>query len=164
MRFGLRPSRPRDIDVTVPRGGGRAQRAGMLVHRSRDMERGRWKGIPVTTPSQALRDAGLARHELYRALEAADRQGRSLDRSLLPRDVVDLQRAVHGRTRSDTEAAFILLCHDHGLKLPRVNHRLNGFLTDFHWRDERLVTTSTTGWRSSSGRCWPRRRRSRRDC
>lgn len=28
---------------------------------------------------------------------------------------------------------------DHGLKLPRANHRLNAFETDFHWRDGGLV-------------------------
>ena len=66
----------------------------------------------MTTPTQALRDAPLKRHELYRALEEADRRRLRVDRSRLRTDVVELQRAVAGRTRSDTEAAFVLLCHD----------------------------------------------------
>lgn len=50
-----------------------------------------------------------------------------------------LQRRVKGRTRSDTEARFLFLLHEHGLELPLVNHHLNGFETDFHWPGRRLV-------------------------
>ena len=106
MLYGLRPSVPCDIDVTVPRGGGRSVRDGIVVHRSRDLLTTRWRGIPVTTPTQALRDAPLQRHELYRALEQADLLGLAVDRTQLPRDVANLQKRVRGRTRSDTEAAF----------------------------------------------------------
>jgi very-short-patch-repair endonuclease len=139
MLLGLRPFAAGDIHVTVPRGGGRSVRDGIVVHRSRDLERSRQLGIPITSPTQALRDAPLARHELYRALEKADRQGLAIDRSQLAADVVDVQLRVRGRTRSDTEAAFVLLCRDHGLKLPLVNHRLNRCEVDFHWRDAGLV-------------------------
>lgn len=139
MLYGLRPSVPCDIDVTVPRGGGRSVRDGIVVHRSRDLLTTRWRGIPVTTPTQALRDAPLQRHELYRALEQADLLGLAVDRTQLPRDVANLQKRVRGRTRSDTEAAFVLLCHDRGLKVPLVNHRLNRCETDFHWRRAGLV-------------------------
>ena len=139
MHYGLRPSAPGDIDVTVARGGGRSARDGIAVHRSCDLVRTRWRGIPVTTVTQALRDAPLRRHELYRALEQADRLGLPVDRVQLPGDVADLQRRVTGRTRSDTEAAFVLLCHDRGLELPLVNLRLNGCITDFHWHRAGLV-------------------------
>lgn len=139
MLYGLRPYEARDIDVTVPRGGGRSARVGIVVHRSRDLRRGRRHGVPVTTPTQALRDAPLKRHELFRALEEADRRALRIDRSVLPGDIAELQRRIRGRTRSDTEAAFVVLCHDHALKLPLVNHRLNGCETDFHWRAAGLV-------------------------
>jgi very-short-patch-repair endonuclease len=138
--LGLRPFRAGDIDVSVPSRGGRAERDGIQIHRRRnDFGVTRRRGIPVTDPTTSLCDAELRRHELYRALEEADRRGLRIDRDRLRGDVSAVQRAVVGRTRSDTEAAFVLLCHDDGLKLPRVNHQLNGIEADFHWRAAGLV-------------------------
>jgi very-short-patch-repair endonuclease len=136
----LRPFKAGDIDVSVPSRGGRAEREGISIHRRRNgFGVTRRHGIPVTDPTTTLCDAQLPRHELYRALEKADRLGVRVDRDRLRSDVSAVQRAVAGRTRSDTEAAFVLLCHDNGLKVPRVNHYLNGVETDFHWHDSRLV-------------------------
>lgn len=135
--LGLRPWEPGPIHVSVPRGGGRATRDGLVIHRRLGFEAGACEGIPVTSPAQSLLDADLPPHELYRALEECDRRG---FRPPLPLGAIgSLQQTVAGRTRSDAEARFIVLCHERGLKLPRVNHRLNGFETDFHWRDARLV-------------------------
>ena len=135
--LGLRPWEPGPIHLSVPRGGGRAARDGLLIHRRLGFEAGSFEGIPVTSPAQSLLDADLQPHELYRAIEAAEKRQLPLT---LPRDeMFQLRKRVHGRTRSDAEARFLVLCHERGLKLPRVNHRLNGFETDFHWRDARLV-------------------------
>ena len=135
MLLGLRPFRPGDIHVSYV-GGHRDPRPGLIPHRRRAMDAGTFDGIPVTSPTQSLVDADLEPHELYRALEEAE--GR-YPLTLPPSDVVRLKRAIRGRTRSDTEAAFLWLCHDRRLPLPLVNQRLNGFETDFHWPERRLV-------------------------
>jgi very-short-patch-repair endonuclease len=138
MLLGLRPYVPGDIHVSHI-GGGRGQRPGLRTHRRRELDVGTCNGIPVTSPTQSLRDANLKPYELYRALEEADRRTLHIDRTHLLKDVVHTQQAVKGRTRSDAEARFILLCHDHKLPLPLVNHQLNGIETDFHWPRDRIV-------------------------
>ena len=136
MLLELRPFAPGDIHVSFT-GGGRDRRVGVHPHRRRHMETGTCHGIPVTSPNQSLRDADLPPHELYRALEQAEKRGYSTS---LPLDaVVRLKQTIKGRTRSDTEARFLWLCHERRLPLPRVNHVLNGFETDFHWPHDRLV-------------------------
>jgi hypothetical protein len=142
---GMRPWKPSDIDVTAPNINGRVERTGVRLHRTRGpLERTTVRNIPVVTPTRALLDAGLERHELYRAIENANRQWLPLD---LPRlrespsrkEVFHVYDNVKGTTKSDTEAAFLFLCHDHGIALPRVNHRLNRCEADFHWPDSQLV-------------------------
>jgi very-short-patch-repair endonuclease len=135
--LGLRPHPPGDIHVSVPRGGGRSDRFGIQMHRRLRFEWVRVGPFRVTSPTQCLVDAGLKPHELYRALEEAEARGYPLTLPLS--DVVRLKRAVEGRTRSDTEARFILLCHEERLPLPLVNHILNGYEADFHWPDRRIV-------------------------
>ena len=131
----LRPLEPGPIHVSVPRGGGRSRRGGLEIHRRLELRVGSCKGIPVTSAAQSLLDADLELHQRYRALEECEKRGLATS----PSDALDLRRRVHGRTRSDAEARFIVLCHEHGLKLPRVNHRLHGYEADFHWRPARLV-------------------------
>jgi very-short-patch-repair endonuclease len=135
MLLELRPFKPGDIHVSVLGAGARSKRDGTILHRRRHMETGTCHGIPVTSPAQSLKDADLPPHELYRALEKAGGHLPSLPLNA----VVRLQQAIHGKTRSDTEARFIVLCHERGLPLPHVNQHLNGFETDFHWPRERLV-------------------------
>jgi very-short-patch-repair endonuclease len=138
MLMGLRPTRPGDIHVTTPRRGGPAQRDGIIPHRPRQApELWAFRNVPVTSPTQSLLDAELKPHELYRALEQAEK--RHIPVSLPPSEITALKQRVTGYTRSDTEAAFLLLCHDNGLPLPLVNQYLNGFETDFHWPQLRLV-------------------------
>ena len=135
--LGLRPWEPGPIHVSIPRGGGRSARDGLVIHRRLRFESGTKDGVSVTSPSQTLRDAGLLPHQLYRAIEEAEKRRYPLTRPLDP--IFDLRRSVRGRTRSEAEARFIVLCHERGLTLPRVNHHLNGFESDFHWRAARLV-------------------------
>ena len=135
----LRPFKPGDIHVAHA-GGGRAQRDGLILHRRTHDERWTYKNIPCVSPTRALAEAGLEPHELYRALDLAEQRGVAIDHPSLPlNDVVRLKQAIHGRTRSEAEAKFILLCHDHGLPLPQVNQHLNGYETDFHWPELQLV-------------------------
>jgi len=150
MLLGLRPQLPGEIHVSVPGRDGAAQRDGLIVHRPRrSLDTGHCQGIPVTSPTQSLRDAGPKPYELYRAIEEAERRGYRLNLPL--NDVVRLKQAVRGRTRSDAEAKFLLLCHHHGIDLPLVNHRINGIEADFHWPHRRLVV-EVDGWEFHSER------------
>jgi very-short-patch-repair endonuclease len=134
--LGLRPYQPGQIHVSVPRVGGRRKREGIQVHRSRQMDVGTCRGIPCTSPSQSLRDADLGPFELYRALEEAeDHQPLTLP----PNDVVRLHAQVRGRTRSDAEAAALVLMAQAGVTLPKVNHHVNGIEADFHWPEPKLI-------------------------
>ena len=154
----LRPHKPGDIHVSHA-GGGRAQRDGLILHRRSHDEHWIYKGIPTVSPTRALQDADLKPHELYRALDLADERQIPIHLSL--NDVVRLNASVRGRTRSEAEAKFIVLCHDHGLPLPHVNRYLNGFETDFHWPDQRLVV-EVDGWEHHRERAAFNRDRHRR--
>jgi very-short-patch-repair endonuclease len=143
MLLGLLPREDGDIHVSVPGYGGRRDRDGLRIHRQAALDAGRCMGVPVTSPSQALNDADLERHELYRALEEAEERNYHLTLPL--NEVVRLQRAVQGRTRSNAEAQFLLLCHDNGIRLPQVNHRVNGIEADFQWPEHRVVL-EVDGW------------------
>ena len=141
----LRPFKPGGIHVSHT-GGGRAQRDGLILHRRDYDEHWTYKNIPCVSPTRALAEADLEPHELYRALDIAQRRGIPVNDQILSlKDVVRLRRTVKGLTRSEAEAKFILLCHEWGLPLPLVNHHLNGFETDFHWPDLGLVV-EVDGW------------------
>ena len=143
MLHGLRPYQPYRIHVSVPGRAGRAERMAIVVHKPQEVRFERLRGLPITSPTQSLKDADLQPYELYRALEEAEERNSHLTLPL--NDVVRLKQAVHGRTRSDAEARFILLCHEHKLPLPLVNHQLNGIEADFHWPYARLVL-EVDGW------------------
>ena len=140
----LRPMKAGDIHVTLPRRGGTIARDGVVYHRPRiPPEVWDYKKVPVASPSRALVDADLKPHELYRALDLAEE--RRIHLTLPLNDVVRLHQTVHGRTRSEAEALFVWRCHEWGFPLPQVNQYLNGFETDFHWPELRLVV-EVDGW------------------
>jgi hypothetical protein len=143
MLLGLRPQAPGDIHVSVPGNSGRAEREGLKIHRRVRLDVGDCQGIPVTSPTQSLRDADLAPHELYRAMEAAEKLGYPLTLPL--DDIVRLKQAVKGYTRSDAEARALILMARNGIELPLVNHHVNGIEADFHWPRARIVL-EVDGW------------------
>lgn len=140
--FGLRPYQPDEIHVSVPRRGGRRERQGIRVHRRTRMETGTFNGIPVTSPTQSLRDANLAPFELYRAVEEAERSNHPIN---LLDAVVRLKQAVRGTTRSDAEAQALIVMSRAGVELPLVNRVVNGIEADFHWPGKGLVL-EVDGW------------------
>jgi len=143
MLMELRPFEAHDIHVSYT-GGGRRGHAGTVPHRRRRMETGHWNEvIPVTSPSQSIKDADLPPHEQYRAIETAQQNGHELTLPLSA--VVRLRSTVRGTTRSDAEARLLLLVAEQGWPLPLVNHYLNGVEADFHWPHERLVV-EVDGW------------------
>jgi very-short-patch-repair endonuclease len=144
MVLGLLPYEAADIYVTVEGRAGRRDRQGLVFHRPTGrIDAGTAHGIPVTSPTQSLQHAGLERDELYRALDLAELLGHPV--SLPLTEITALHQRVRGRTKSIAEARFVLLCHDHGIPLPHVNHHLNGFETDFHWPHAKLVV-EVDGW------------------
>ena len=143
MLLGLLPHEPGDVHVSVPGYSGRRRRDGIEVHRLARLAAGTCLGIPVTSPTQALKDAKLPRHLLYRALEEAEK--RRYDLTLPLDDVLRLKQATRGYTRSPAEAEALLVLADHGIELPLVNHRLNGVEADFHWPRARVVL-EVDGW------------------
>jgi len=96
------------------------------------------RGIPVTTPSRTIADLreAIATHRSGafsdRELRKAIRQANVLGLPLASRDA-------KVRTRSDLEADFLRLCRHYRLRRPEVNVRIDSYLVDFLWREERLV-------------------------
>lgn len=128
-------------DVIVCGYGGRARRAGILVHRSltltsRDVTLHR--GIPVTTPARTITDlreaistrrsGAISGREMRKAIRQANVLGLPID----PKDA-------KVRTRSDLEGDFLRLCRRHRLPPPEVNVRIGPYLVDFLWRERRFV-------------------------
>jgi hypothetical protein len=75
--WGIRRSATARIEVTVPGTGGRRRRAGLTIHRARDLRTGEvdvHRGIPVTSPARTLLDlaAVLDERGLERALDRAE--------------------------------------------------------------------------------------------
>lgn len=128
-------------DVLVAGNGGRSQRRGIRVHRSRSLHLSDVtlrRGIPVTTPTRTIADlrnstavghrGALSARELRKTIRQADVAGLPI-RESTPRD----------GTRSDLERNFLRLCRRHRLPPPEVNVRIDRYLVDFLWRGSKLV-------------------------
>jgi very-short-patch-repair endonuclease len=155
--WGLRHSPSGQVEVIVPRTGGRS-RGGIHVHATRSLdpsEVAACEGIPCTTPARTLVDlaAILNRRQLRRALE------RSMELRLFDRAAVDaaLERARGRRgtgvlrsllaglpdepppVRRELERRFLELVRDMDLPMPVVNARVGDYEVDFHWPERRLI-------------------------
>jgi very-short-patch-repair endonuclease len=133
------------VDITVPAGGGRAQRNGIRLHRSRTLSLSDCtlrQGIPVTTPARTLQDLRhvLPRTQFAQAVRQASFHGLSVGNDI-PTD----------HTRSELEARFLALLRRHRLPQPEVNVQVDRFVVDFLWRPQRLVV-ELDGWQSHRGR------------
>jgi very-short-patch-repair endonuclease len=129
------------IDVTIAQDSGRAARQGIRLHRSRTLSPAdvtRRARIPVTKPARTLAD--LRRTIPSRQFAAALRQAEFLG---LPLD----DRVTQDHTRSELESRFLSICRRHRLPQPEVNVRVDCFVVDFLWRDERLIV-ELDGWQS----------------
>jgi very-short-patch-repair endonuclease len=160
----LRASAAVIVDVTVPGSGGRRTRAGLRVHRARnvDGQTTTHDGIPVTTPARTILDlaAILQRRPLERMLDNAE-NARLTDVPSLEalarakpshRGASRLVEALNTHTpgttvtKSDLEERFLALCDDHGLPRPRVNQWVAHLEVDFLFAEARLVV-ETDGYR-----------------
>jgi len=153
--------------------GGRSRRAGLVVHRSRALPRGhvtQHDRIPVTTVARTLSDlagavepAALARAveaaEALRLLDVPAALEASAGRPGAAR-LATLLAAEPAHTRSDFEAAMIVLCDRHGIEPPRTNVVVAGHLVDCHWPAQRVVA-ELDSWRFHNTRAAFERDRAR---
>jgi very-short-patch-repair endonuclease len=138
------------VDVTVPPGG-RSDRAGIRIHRSRTLLPSPGVrtpttlrlNIPVTTPTRTLAD--LERCVPAQHLARAHRQAEVLG---LPLEEASTASAA---PHTELERRFLALCRRHRLPEPEVNVPVGAYLPDFLWRDARLIA-ETDGYAFHSGR------------
>jgi very-short-patch-repair endonuclease len=139
----LRPIRG-PIDLTVAAAVRRNPGPGLLIHRSRTLSSSqvaKRHGIAVTTPARTIEDIRIAvePYLFRRALRQAELAGHRVPHLSATR-----------RSRSDLELLFLALCNEHGLPRPLVNHRVYGYLVDFHWPEHRLAV-ETDSWEYHRG-------------
>jgi very-short-patch-repair endonuclease len=153
----LRASAATRTDVTVRRSG-RAQRAGLRIHRPRTLsaeEITTHEGIPVTTPARTILDlaATLQRRRLERLLDQAETTRVTDVPSLIAMARAHPGHRGAGRllatlgthrtgttmTRSELEERLLRLCREHDLPLPMINERVAGLEVDVLFADARLV-------------------------
>jgi very-short-patch-repair endonuclease len=146
-----------DIEVIVPRAGGRRRR-GITVHGTRSLcptEIGLCEHIPCTTPARTLVDlaAVLDRRRLRRALERSIElrlfdgvvMGAALERSRgrrgtgVLRELLAALRDEPAPTRTELERLFLELVRELGLPMPVVNAYVGAYQVDFHWPRHRLI-------------------------
>jgi predicted transcriptional regulator of viral defense system len=149
--LGLLDSRPSINHISTPRGC--RSRKGFRVHARRDLARIWHKGLPATSVAQTLLDFAataspdrvrfaLANADYHALLDLAaieellgqGRPGTTTLRAALKRHQPRL-----ALTRSALERAFIEFCETNQIPLPEVNVRVEGWLVDAVWRDQRVV-------------------------
>lgn len=149
--LGLLKYPPREIVVSTPRRV--RDHANIRVHGRRHLERHWHRGLPITSPSQALLDfAATGPAKLLRlALANADYHGllnlgaiqriigRGIDGSAALRDALAIHLPQLAHTRSDGEVDLLLFCETHDIPIPEVNVYVHGHLIDALWREQRLV-------------------------
>ena len=149
--LGLISYLPDTTHVTSPRR--RRSRVGVRVHRARDFDRVRHRGLPVTPVARTLVDfAAIAPLEQVRkAVAEADymrildldgidviaRRGRA-GSARLKRALV-LHRPQYAQTLSPLEDRFLDLCSLHRLPFPEVNMIVADHKVDALWRRQRVI-------------------------
>ena len=156
----IREAETARTEVTIAPGSGR-RRPGIVIHRSplppehmttRD-------GIPATTPDRTLIDLSRQIHpdELARALRETFHRRLitlpSLQRALDHRPSRPLTRQIQAfaDTRSHLEDDFMRLLDRHGIPRPLTQQRVETYVVDFLWPEDRLVV-ETDGWESHGTR------------
>jgi very-short-patch-repair endonuclease len=154
--LGLLKYPPKQICVSTPRRVN--NRANIVIHGRRQLERIWRDGLPVTRPSQTILDfAATERTDLLRfVLANADYHG-MLDASTLAevsgvagapalRDALKIHLPELARTRSRGERLLVAFCQAHDLPIPEVNVYVQGWLVDAHWPTAKLIV-EIDGWR-----------------
>ncbi len=149
--LGLLKYAPKEIHVSTPR---RVRNYDNIVlHGRRTLERVLHKGLPITTPSQAILDfAATGTHDLLRlvlanaeyqglldvdALNASTGQGVNGTRAL--RNAIRIHLPALALTRSVIERLLLLLCERFGLPIPLVNVYIGDWLVDAVWPPAKVI-------------------------
>jgi hypothetical protein len=150
----LRQSNSAYIDVTVPSRNGRKRQPGIRLHRSGRLppdEVTVKDGIPVTTVARTLLDLAdvLQRQALKRVITEAEYLNlfdlaaiNAVVQNNPGRRGAKLIGAIGGaghRTRSKLEDRFLALLERHAVEEPETGTWIEGYETDFLWRDAHLV-------------------------
>jgi very-short-patch-repair endonuclease len=149
--FGFLEGTPRLLHVCTPRH--RRSLKNVRVHARRSVKRMWHKGLPVTTPAQALLDiaAQVRFKELRRALAAAEYLklvtlhdveavlGRGRPGSAALRAALDCHRPQLAKSKSRLEEKLIFLCERGSLTQPEVNVWVAGWLVDAVWFEQEVV-------------------------
>jgi very-short-patch-repair endonuclease len=154
--WGIVDEHPERVDVTIP-GRARAQRKGIRVHSTSELERREIRireGMPFTAPARTLLDlaAVIGRRQLRWALEEARGHRIVRNRDLLPllarfprRRGTRALRALLAEdrppaiTRSEAERRMLELIERAELPSPAVNVEVAGHRVDLYWPEQRLV-------------------------
>jgi very-short-patch-repair endonuclease len=149
--WGLVNPDPPTIHISTAEG--RASIDSVVVHQPRELERARYRGLPLTTVPRTLLDVaatapfdklrrvladaefrGLLRME---ALDTVLRRGRPGSAAL--RRARDMHQPALARTLSKLEEKFVELCERHAIPTPEVNAKICGLMVDAVWRPERVA-------------------------
>jgi hypothetical protein len=149
--FGLLRYAPNQIFVGTPRQV--QDYRGIVVHGQRTIDRIMHRGLPTTTPSQAILDyAATARTDLLRfVLANAEYEGlldiRKLQsltgRGIAGSHAVNEALKIHlpqlAHTRSRGERLMLIICQAGDVPIPQTNVKVNGWLVDAYWPHARLI-------------------------
>lgn len=159
--WGLLPSCPQTIDVTVPQHGGK--RAGIALHHSSTLvpeEHGKFGPIPASALPRTLLDlaATTSPRLTWNAVDRAERRGRldlteidaMLTRRRGHRGAERLRKALTiyrepGFYRARSERLLRRLVKKAGLSQPLINTWVNRFEIDAYWEEERFAV-EVDGW------------------
>ncbi len=151
FHYQLLPTQPKLIHVRTPRD--RRSRSEVAVHTTRELQRVRHNGLPVTTVESTLLDlaATLSFGDLRRALAEADFRrvldvaairaelGRGKRGAAALRQALSLHSPELAKTRSELECRFLELCERQRVPPPEINQRVAGVEVDALWRDQQLI-------------------------
>jgi very-short-patch-repair endonuclease len=133
-----------------------------------------WHGIPTTTVARTLVDlAGvLPEYELGRAWHQArvlyrtgpDDVEAVLKRKPNSKGAKELRAIMRGKliSLSRLERAFIKLCNEHNLALPRTNTSIGGRFVDCHWPEHKLTVELDSYRYHASRHSWEQDRKRER--
>jgi hypothetical protein len=155
---GLLRYPPRQIFLSTPR---RVQSIrNIVVHGRRRLERTWHRGLPITTPSQAILSFAATRpdldllryvlanaeyHDLLDVQELQAISGQGIAGSTLLQDALQHHLPALARTRSGLEILLLTFCEAQGLPIPLINVQLHGWLLDAVWLPQKVVV-EVDGW------------------
>jgi very-short-patch-repair endonuclease len=163
--WGLSPSPPGPVTVTLVGTEKGRSRPGIVVHRVRTLDRGdarRRSSLHVTSPARTLLDRApdlearaLEREldeALVRRLTSRTAIAETLARSPGRPGCARLRALVEPErdttfTRAESEERMLALLRRGGLPMPECNARMHSIEVDFLWRDERVIV-EVDGWAS----------------